>query len=167
MPNIPRALYVPSRSTFHLPDLFGRPPVDYNPRVRQYLFAYGTLQPRLAPPAIAAVVRRLRPAGRGWVGGSLYDLGDYPGATFGGTGSFVHGRIYRVPDQLLWAELDQYEGVADGLFHRVRVTVGLRSGRPLACWAYAYSGPSSDRPPIASGRYVPRHSPSPAAVRRR
>ena len=46
----------------------------------EYLFAYGTLQPGLAPTKIARVAAKLRPVGEGFVRGVLYDLGGYPGA---------------------------------------------------------------------------------------
>ena len=46
----------------------------------EYLFAYGTLQPGLAPTKIARVTAKLRPVGEGFVRGVLYDLGGYPGA---------------------------------------------------------------------------------------
>jgi len=45
-----------------------------------YLFTYGTLKHGHAPDEIASAVTKLRPVGKGFVPGVLYDLGDYPGA---------------------------------------------------------------------------------------
>lgn len=45
----------------------------------EYLFAYGTLQPGLAPAEIADVVAGFEIAGVGFVHGTLYDLGSFPG----------------------------------------------------------------------------------------
>jgi gamma-glutamylcyclotransferase (GGCT)/AIG2-like uncharacterized protein YtfP len=45
-----------------------------------YLFAYGTLQPGLAPPDVALLVARLMPIGEGLARGVLYDLGRYASA---------------------------------------------------------------------------------------
>ena len=124
----------------------------------QYLFAYGTLQPGWAPAAIRAETDRLLPVGRGVTAGTLYDLGEYPGARFDTSGA-VYGRVCELPtDPAVLARLDLYEGVPD-LFLRRAVTVTLEDGRELTCWAYQYNQDLTGRRPIPSGTYVPEPRP--------
>ena len=49
----------------------------------EFLFAYGTLQPGFAPPAMSPVVARMVPSGAATVEGKLYDMGSYPGLILG------------------------------------------------------------------------------------
>jgi gamma-glutamylcyclotransferase (GGCT)/AIG2-like uncharacterized protein YtfP len=117
--------------------------------VPEYLFAYGTLQPGLA---------RLTLLGPGTASGTLYDLGDYPGAMFGTDGT-VHGRVYELPaDPAVLARFDRYEGVPD-LYVRRAVPVILNGGRGLTCWAYHYNQDLTGHRRIPSGVYVPEHRP--------
>src|SRR4030095_5519104 len=78
---------------------------------KRYLFSYGTLLPRLAPPEIKPTVRRLRRVGRGSIRGRLFDFGDYPGAVLTRTGSQIVGQIFELPnDPEVLSRLDEYEG---------------------------------------------------------
>src|ERR1700722_17924104 len=78
----------------------------------EYLFAYGTLQPGLAPTKIARVAARLRTVGEGFVRGVLYDLGGYPGAVADPNAkSKILGTVMELPeDEDVLARLDKYEG---------------------------------------------------------
>ena len=119
------------------------------------MFAYGTLQTRLAPPVIRPAVQQLHSIGTGWTRGSVYDLGDYPGARFDGNG-IIHGTVYQLPttdEPAVWATFDGYGGVPD-LFVRVPVPVTLAGGRTLSCWAYQYNHDLTGQTPIPSGRYA-------------
>ena len=103
-----------------------------------YLFAYGTLQPGLAPAEIRPAVEQLSLVGPGATAGTLYDQGDYPAAVFDAGGT-VRGRVYALPpDPAVLAALDAYEGVPD-LYVRLMVTVDLDDGRTVDCWAYQYN----------------------------
>lgn len=106
----------------------------------ELLFAYGTLGPGRGDPA---------GSGR-WesdmVRGRLYDLGPYPalvGADDPGAG-WVHGHVRAVEPDEFAGGLDDYEGVAEGLYRRARATT--RAGRPV--WVYLYARPL---PPHARG----------------
>ena len=76
----------------------------------------------------------------------------------------MYGRVFRLPDGNIEAadllrQVDRYEGVdpadpAAGLYRRLKVSIHLRSGRRLTCWAYAYNGPVEPHRRVPSGRYT-------------
>src|SRR5271165_976960 len=118
-----------------------------------YLFAYGTLQPGLAPAEVAPLVACMRPVGQATVPGTLYDLGSYPGAVLEqGSGRRIAGTVFTAPDDPdFWRDLDAYEEVNPAepdasQFRRVRHPVELASGGSLDCWVYVYNRPLEDAP---------------------
>ena len=66
------------------------------------LFAYGTLQPGLAPTAMRDIVERFRPLGRATVRGTLYPLGAYPGLALDDAGGTVRGLVLEMPEDPPW-----------------------------------------------------------------
>jgi gamma-glutamylcyclotransferase (GGCT)/AIG2-like uncharacterized protein YtfP len=109
---------------------------DGSPEV--HLFVYGTLR---SGGGAAELLRGCRLVGTATVAGTLYDLGDYPALVLGGDGR-VEGEVWRCPADLL-RRLDEYEGVAEGLFGRAEVeAAGVR------CWTY-----------VAGPRLLPRLTP--------
>ena len=126
----------------------------------RHLFAYGTLQPGLAPTKIARVAAKLRPVGEGFVRGVLYDLGGYPGAVADASAS---GKIFGTVMELLEEEgvlerLDAYEGFDPGSpeaseYIRERRTVELVDGGSLECWFYRYNRELRDLPRVESGEW--------------
>jgi gamma-glutamylcyclotransferase (GGCT)/AIG2-like uncharacterized protein YtfP len=134
---------------------------------KRYLFSYGTLLPRHAPPEIAPTVRRFRRVGRGFVRGKLYDLGEYPGAILSRGGPMVVGQVFELPDDPgVLTRLDDYEGFdpsrpQGSLFVRKRCLVRLNNGHKLACWIYTYNRPLGAARPLAGGTYsrVRNHKP--------
>jgi len=126
----------------------------------EYLFSYGTLQPRHAPRGVAGLISKLCPLGAGTVRGTLYDLGEYPGAVLGSAANRrVFGTVFRLPnDAAVLRKLDEYEGFdasdPDGsLFVRRRCPVMLQSGRILPCWIYEYNGKRVAAAVVADVRY--------------
>lgn len=128
-----------------------------------HLFAYGTLQPGLAPAAapavVATLVTQLRVIGQGTLPGLLYDLGDYPGLLHDPTQeNRVHGTVYELTggDPVLH-QLDDYEGfypnAPQSLFVRERATVTLADQTELDCWVYLYNHPPGNARLIPSGIY--------------
>ncbi len=120
----------------------------------QYLFAYGTLNPDLAPAEIADIVARFHHIGAGFVFGRLYDLGSYRGARPDESSeSRIPGNLYRIPeDPDLLKRLDQYEGYdpendAESLFVRLRISVFAGPER-FEAWIYVYNGDLSTCVPI-------------------
>jgi gamma-glutamylcyclotransferase (GGCT)/AIG2-like uncharacterized protein YtfP len=112
----------------------------------EYLFAYGTLQPGLAPKSMAQATAKLRAVGPGFVRGVLYDLGHYPGAIAdaSATGK-ISGTVMELPDDSdVLRALDDYEGFDPqspdtSEFVREQQEVGLASGGTLMCWFYRYN----------------------------
>lgn len=108
-----------------------------------HLFVYGTLR---SGGEAAWLLRGCRLVGLGTVAGTLYGLGDYP-ALVVGRGERVEGEVWRCPADLL-PRLDEYEGVAEGLFGRTEVeAAGVR------CWTYV-AGPLL-LPKLAPERRIP------------
>jgi gamma-glutamylcyclotransferase (GGCT)/AIG2-like uncharacterized protein YtfP len=66
------------------------------------------------------------------VGGSLYDLGAYPGLLLDESGSSVVGEVYEVGEETL-DELDDFE--ASSHYRRRQVEVSLKASGE-ACWTY-------------------------------
>lgn len=126
----------------------------------QHLFIYGTLRPGLAPDEVACAVSTLRAVGEGFVRGTLYDLGEYPGVVLNSSSSNrIYGTVFELPsDARVLNALDVYEGfnpeaVAKSLFVRVEQVVELADGRAVACWVYVYNLDPVGARVIAGGRY--------------
>jgi gamma-glutamylcyclotransferase (GGCT)/AIG2-like uncharacterized protein YtfP len=116
------------------------------------LFVYGTL---MTGGQRALLLRGLtrRPAS---VRGALYHLREgYPAMDPEGDG-VVHGELVDPPAPALLALLDHYEGVDEGLFQRVEVTVRLPLARATA-WAWVMRRPDQrGGVAVPSGRWRAR-----------
>ena len=104
--------------------------------MRQYLFAYGTLQPGLAPTKIARVAAKLRPVGEGFVRGVLYDLGGYPGAVADPSAmGKIAGTVMELPEEEgVLERLDRVRGIrsagaGDERVHSREADCGVEDGR--------------------------------------
>jgi gamma-glutamylcyclotransferase (GGCT)/AIG2-like uncharacterized protein YtfP len=128
----------------------------------EFLFAYGTLQPCLAPEQVADLVRDLVSVGTGSVPGTLYDLGSFPGAVLESNSSRrISGTVYRLPASAdIVPRLDEYEeyypeSPNTSQFIRRQCSVQLTDGRTLECWVYEYNGRRDHAPILESGTYIP------------
>jgi gamma-glutamylcyclotransferase (GGCT)/AIG2-like uncharacterized protein YtfP len=124
----------------------------------EHLFAYGTLQPGLAPKSMAGLVARLRVIGTGFVCGVLYNLGRYPGAIAdAGAAGRISGVVLELPDDpAILLALDEFEGFdpqspGNSEFVRERQRVELATGETLECWFYRYNREVEERWQIVSG----------------
>jgi len=119
----------------------------------RHFFAYGTLQPGLAPEEIAPVLEKLRSLGDGFLFGKLYDLGPYPGAVIDPASAWlVYGTVYELPeDGEILRRLDAYEGPD---YVRIEQMVTLTAGGGMSCWVYDYQGRPSEERFIESGRWA-------------
>lgn len=129
-------------------------------RLSQYLFIYGTLRPGLAPDAVEGAVSTLRLVGEGFVRGTLYDLGEYPGAVLNvASSNKIFGMVFELPgDAGVLRALDVYEGfnpdvVSESLFVRVEQVVELEDGSAVPCWVYVYNLDPVGARVVAGGRY--------------
>ncbi|HEY0305413.1 MAG TPA: gamma-glutamylcyclotransferase family protein [Longimicrobiales bacterium] len=112
-----------------------------------HLFVYGTLRSNGAGASLLAEGERV---GTGIVGGVLYNIDNaYPALILYGN-TPVQGEVWRCPASLL-GQLDEYEGVADGLFRRVGLEVAMSDGTMQGCWAYV-AGPKLSRKLTGSRR---------------
>jgi len=125
-----------------------------------YFFFYGTLIPQFAPEQLREVLAGFQLVGEGWVRGTLYDFGNYPGAVFNESAqSRVFGRVYRAAcDDLQLAELDRYEGFDQlspeaGEYIRCRREVTLANSSVVECWTYDYNWSTEGFETISSGRW--------------
>ncbi len=109
------------------------------------LFVYGTLLGGAPQGALLAGRHRAKASVRG----TLYALpAGYPALVLRGEGE-VHGELIEGLDARLMALLDQYEGVAEGLYQRVQLDVDVGLHRERA-WAYVMRAPER-----RGGREIP------------
>ena len=130
-----------------------------NPNSTPFLFVYGTLMKGFGEGWQDLVGAEL--VGQGSIGGRLYDLGDYPGATPDGGESRqrVRGELYRLSDpELAMRILDGYEEFLplqpeESLFVRTLVPVTLETDRREDAWVYFYNRAADEAKLIPSGDY--------------
>jgi gamma-glutamylcyclotransferase (GGCT)/AIG2-like uncharacterized protein YtfP len=127
----------------------------------EYLFAYGSLRPELAPSDLNGLVQRMRRIGAAYAHGHLYDLGQYPGAVLDADcGRRIIGEVLELPDnESILAALDHYEGFDRNdrnasLFVRTECHVILENGEEIECWVYVYNGEISSAKLIETGDYL-------------
>jgi len=140
-------------------------PVAYPRSVsRVHLFAYGSLR---RGETLHAHLAGLVCLGRGWFGGRLYDLGEYPGAVPSRAGERVLGEVYELaPDDARLAELDRLEGCDPGrpergLFVRRGLTIELAAGGYVRAWVYLLARVPAHAVLIPGGDYARRGPRSP------
>ena len=126
----------------------------------RHVFAYGTLR-----HGGSNDIAQLAPApcfvGRGVIGGTLYDLGSYPGlvlgrATVGATRTSVVGEVYLI-SQALERRLDEIEGLApvpNGEYIKREVPVEV-AGNRVVCIVYEItSSQVKNKQVITSGDWL-------------
>ncbi len=77
--------------------------------MQEHLFLYGTLLPGQAPAEVSGVMRQLRRIGKATMRGSIYDLGEYPGAILNTTSNnLISGEVFVIPhDPSVLKQLDE------------------------------------------------------------
>jgi gamma-glutamylcyclotransferase (GGCT)/AIG2-like uncharacterized protein YtfP len=123
------------------------------------VFLYGTLMSGFHRPGRPRFDHVLLPLGRGWIRGTLYDLGIYPAAV-PGTEGLVWGEVYEMADrEAVLDALDEIEAYNEAepdtsLYHRVEAPVTLDDGRVVTAWVYFYNAPLGRAERIESGDYL-------------
>ncbi len=120
------------------------------------LFVYGTLLDPAQLTVVLAGCSRWRDLGPAAIAGILYDAGDYPALCLDAESPRrVPGHLIELGDPAAaLSRLDEYEGVADGLYVRQQCRAELPDGSGRDCWVYAYARPVEGLPRIA--RWPPR-----------
>ncbi len=130
-----------------------RPRPDSAP---QYLFVYGTLKRGGKSYRELSGKHAVRFVGEARIRGALYNLSReaFPGAVVTPSPNrFVKGDLFELHDpQRSLPELDDFEGVDEGLFRRELVDAWAR-GRRVKAWAYLYARPLTDANLIPTGIY--------------
>jgi gamma-glutamylcyclotransferase (GGCT)/AIG2-like uncharacterized protein YtfP len=126
----------------------------------KFLFAYGTLQPGLAPADIAPLVAKLEFIGNGFTHGLLYDLGRYAGAILDICSQHtIAGTVFQLPeDPQFLRTLDAFEeydpaAPEQSPYRRTLCPVVLATGNTLQCWVYAWNGDPAAATVIPDGRF--------------
>ena len=127
----------------------------------EFLIVYGTLQSAFMNPYAQLLHKRSRYVAPGMFTGSLYDLGDYPGAIYlPNSATYVHGSVYDIGQhrERILAELDYYEGVRSAFeqpTEYIRTTIPVQCDREfITCWVYLYNLPVNEQALIPTGDYL-------------
>ena len=125
------------------------------------LFVCGTLLPELVPGHLRGLIGSLTSVGKATVCGTLYDLGDYPGAILDEDApDRIRGWVYQLPaDASVLSALDDYEGIdptdeTASLFIRELTTATMVTGEKVECWIYTYNRSVHLAPMIIGGDYL-------------
>ena len=112
---------------------------------KDYLFVYGTLRKDYDLKLKDRIINDIEFIGKAKVGGSLYDLGKYPGAVKEKEKSEIVGDVFLINNSdKVFKVLDKYEGYTKGKeedseFVRKRNKVILSSGKSINAWVYWYN----------------------------
>jgi gamma-glutamylcyclotransferase (GGCT)/AIG2-like uncharacterized protein YtfP len=127
--------------------------------ISTYLFVYGTLLDTQNEFG-AIISKHCVFYAEGKFKGTLYDIGEYPGAIPSTKANqFVYGKVFRLSEtKVFMARLDDYEGLGPGQpqpteFTRELVTIETNRETVL-CWAYLYNLPVDGFKIISSGKYL-------------
>ncbi len=127
------------------------------------LFVYGTLRDDPRHEMYRVLARRSKFEGGGYVGGRLYDLGEYPGIILSNDPhERVRGEVYTLSGSDIVETLrllDDYEGIgpddpAPHEYSRVPVDVTLLDGRLLRAWTYVLTESNQAHYQIPTGDYL-------------
>jgi gamma-glutamylcyclotransferase (GGCT)/AIG2-like uncharacterized protein YtfP len=120
----------------------------------QYIFFYGSL--KRGGKSYGRLRGRVQFISPGRIRANLYSLcgGEYCGAVSTTTPRrFVKGDLFILKDpQRMLSDLDQFEGVEEGLFRREFVDAWIRRQR-IKTWVYLYARPLTGAKLIPTGIY--------------
>ncbi len=98
------------------------------------VFVYGTLMSGFGNNRLM----QGRLVGRATTAGMLYNLNGFPGLRQDDGHGTVYGEVWDIDDASL-AALDRLEGVAVGLYDRIRVVANVERHGSVEAWAYQIS----------------------------
>lgn len=121
------------------------------------LFVYGTLMRGFTNPFSQKLQQNARWIGQALFGGTLFDLGQYPGAIYDAKSTtWVHGEVWELTDfAKVIVSLDRYEGVhlRKPEYVRQEVQVELETGEEILAWVYLFCKPTHALREIPHGDY--------------
>lgn len=124
----------------------------------QYLFIYGTLL-QAGNEFASYLQKNTSLYSKGKFEGSLYDIGDFPGAVAHASGKlFIYGSVVLLNDVAVLKNIDVYEGYGPKqpkpyLYIRKRIIAETDKGS-VKCWVYLYNLPVTGLHQIISGDYI-------------
>ena len=123
------------------------------------VFVYGTLRPGDVGFRETALADRVECLGPAQVAGTLYDLGEYPGAVLGKSG-IIRGELLLPLDRGVLPLLDEYEiyDPADPKSSEFLRLIATTVDSGLSIWIYAYNRSVTDVPVIPSGDWAAHRS---------
>jgi gamma-glutamylcyclotransferase (GGCT)/AIG2-like uncharacterized protein YtfP len=121
------------------------------------LFVYGTLMRGFNNPFSQKLQQNARWIGQACFRGTLFDLGQYPGAISDpNSTTCVHGEVWELADfEKVIVSLDRYEGVhlRKPEYIRQEVRVVLETGEEILTWVYLFCKPTHAFREIPHGNY--------------
>lgn len=124
--------------------------------VTDYLFVYGSLLKNAKNEISVFLSFHAKLLGKAYFYGKLFDVSWFPGAVLSlDTTEKVYGSVYEITEVTkVFEVLDEYEGVAEKLFKRVKVEAYLESENMLETWVYVYNHSTDRLKHIVSGDYL-------------
>jgi gamma-glutamylcyclotransferase (GGCT)/AIG2-like uncharacterized protein YtfP len=117
---------------------------------KHLVFVYGSLR-RGGAGAMSIRFPNSKFIAEAKVGGTLYDLGAYPGLLLNESNSLAFGEVYEVDDETL-SELDDFEASSNYWRKQVEISLGPNS---RTCWIYEPNPESySLRKLVTSGDWI-------------
>jgi len=124
------------------------------------VFVYGTLRSGEAGFAELGLGELVETLGPATVAGTLYDLGEYPGALLG-SGAIISGELLLPRDEAVLALLDAYElfDPADPAGSEYRRVQTATKDDGIKIWIYVYNFPLENARLIPGGDWLQRPLP--------
>jgi gamma-glutamylcyclotransferase (GGCT)/AIG2-like uncharacterized protein YtfP len=123
----------------------------------QLVFVYGTLMQDFSNVFAKKLRQNAFWRGKASFTGQLFDLGDYPGATYQPQATtYVYGEVWELNDfEKTITALDRYEGihVCNPEYVRQEVPVMLENEEIVLCWIYLFCKPIESFKIIPHGDY--------------
>ncbi|MGN8549515.1 gamma-glutamylcyclotransferase family protein [Bradyrhizobium elkanii] len=125
------------------------------------LFVYGTLMRGFDHPMAKLLAGNAEFLGPAQCRGRLYLVKHYPGLVVSDDpADIVHGELFRLRErEVMLREFDMYEACGEGFpppteYVRELLEVTLADGSTREAWTYLYNWPVTERPRIASGKFL-------------
>lgn len=126
----------------------------------EYLFVYGLLRRKANHEMSDFLFENAEFVSEASYQGRLYLVSHYPGVIPSADPSDrVVGDVYKIEKDLIFRELDQFEGVGEEFsspneYRRVKQQIGIAGSKEIDCWIYLYNHPTSGCKRIFNGDFL-------------